>query len=88
VLWVAFTISSLWTTIIMYQSPGRKYLIHYGLLFLNIVVARCSSILFSQIDTYNENNFRVNLSIMPSAYIEVFTLSLISKPNNMHLGAF
>jgi hypothetical protein len=39
VLWVAFTISSLWTTATMYQSPGRKYLIHYGLLFSHIVVA-------------------------------------------------
>ena len=38
-LWVAFAISSLLTTLTMFQSPGIEYLIHYGLLFHYIVVA-------------------------------------------------
>jgi hypothetical protein len=39
VLWVAFAISSLLTTLTVFQSPGTEYLIHYGLLFHYTVVA-------------------------------------------------
>jgi hypothetical protein len=44
VLWVAFTISSLLTTLTMFQSPGTEYLIHYGLLFHYTVVAVSSEL--------------------------------------------
>lgn len=39
VLWVAFAISSIWTTLRMFKSPDTEYLNHYGLLFHYIVVA-------------------------------------------------
>jgi hypothetical protein len=41
-MWVALAISSLSTTLTMFQSPGREYLIHCGLLFRYTVVAHLS----------------------------------------------